>query len=101
MLTRRDLFRASGAAPLTAGVAACGGGGSSKDLSFMYWGSSHEDKAIRAMLKQFTAEKHVGTKPIYVTGDYNTKVNTLVASHTTPDVAYMPAAMGYRLAKQG
>lgn len=100
-ITRRTLFKATGLAAVGAGMAGCGNSGDSDSLSFMYWGSSFEDKAVRAMLDSFTEENDVDTEAIYVTGDYNTKVNTLVASDTTPDVAYMTASMGYRLAEQG
>ncbi|HZC25896.1 MAG TPA: extracellular solute-binding protein [Actinopolymorphaceae bacterium] len=110
--SRRDLLRMGGvaAAGLAApGLAACGGSGggggaSGQDveLQFMFWGSSYEQKAIGEMLKQFGQHhKGVTAKPIYVPGDYETKVNTLVASGRTPDVAYMGGAMGYRLAEEG
>ncbi len=100
-LSRRNALKAGGALALGAGISACGGGSGSNQLSFMYWGSSFEQKAVQQMLQTFTKEKHIPTKPIYVPGDYETKVNTLVASHSTPDVAYMGAAMAYRLAQQG
>lgn len=101
---RRTLFKATGTVALGAGLgglAGCSSGSDSNELSFMYWGSSYEQKAVQQMLQGFTAKTHVQTKPIFVTGDYTTKVNTLVASHSTPDVAYMGGSMGYRLAQQG
>ncbi|SDR74910.1 ABC transporter substrate-binding protein [Actinopolymorpha singaporensis] len=108
--SRRDLLRAgglaAGAAALPA-LAGCGGdsgggGGDKAQLQFMYWGSSFEQKAINAMLKQFEDKYDgVSVKPVYTPNEYDTKVNTLVASKRAPDVAYMGGSMGYRLAEQG
>ncbi|MGW5363426.1 ABC transporter substrate-binding protein [Actinopolymorpha pittospori] len=106
-LTRRDLLWLS--ASLTAGAAlsACGGdvgdrGTSSTELQYMYWGSAFEKRGIESMLTKFSqSHKGIGVNPIHVPGDYETKVNTLVASNDLPDVAYMGAATAYRLAEQG
>jgi multiple sugar transport system substrate-binding protein len=107
--SRRDLFRIGGltaAGAAAPGLVACNSGGGSSggeaELQFMYWGSSYEQKAINAMLGQFEAEHEgVSAKPLYTPQEYDTKVNTLVASNRAPDVAYMGGAMGYRLAEQG
>ena len=110
--SRRALLRTGGLATAglaTAGfvaptLAGCGGVGSGGgvELQFMYWGSSFEQKAVNAMLDQFTkTHEGVSVKPLYTPRDYDTKVNTLVASDRAPDVAYMGAAMGHRLARQG
>ena len=111
--TRRDLLRAGGFAAAGAaaaglastGLAGCnspgGGGGSATEMEFMYWGSTFEQKAINKMLDQFE-QKHEGVtlKPLYTPEEYETKVNTLVASNRPPDVAYLGAGMAYRLAKE-
>ncbi|MEQ7011362.1 sugar ABC transporter substrate-binding protein [Actinopolymorpha sp. B17G11] len=78
------------------------GGGDDVELQFMYWGSSFEQKAVNAMLEQFEG-KHAGAsaEPLYTPQEYDTKVNTLVASNRAPDVAYMLAPMAYRLGEQG
>ncbi|MEQ4209212.1 sugar ABC transporter substrate-binding protein [Actinopolymorpha sp. B9G3] len=110
--SRRDVLRlgsaaagvaASGAAAsVLAGCNSGGGAGGDAELQFMYWGSSYEQKAINAMLGQFEAEHEgVSAKPLYTPQEYDTKVNTLVASNRAPDVAYMGGAIGYRLAEQG
>jgi multiple sugar transport system substrate-binding protein len=106
--SRRDLLRFGGlvtAAGAVAPLAACGAGsgsGGDVELQFMYWGSSFEQKAVNEMLRQFEDEHEgVSVQPLYTPQEYETKVNTLVASNRAPDVAYMGATMGYRLAEQG
>jgi multiple sugar transport system substrate-binding protein len=106
-LSRRNFLGAGALAAVGLGLAGCGGqsttkGGGSANLQFMYWGSAFEKAAIEQMVKGFE-KSHSGTKvqPVHVPGDYETKVNTLVASDKLPDVAYMTAATAYRLADQG
>lgn len=105
-LSRRNLLRFGGLA--AAGIAApaltgCGGSGSDDDgMEFMYWGSTFEQKAIDAMLEQFEQQnKGSSVEPVYTPEEYDTKMNTLIASNRSPDVAYMGASMGYRLAAEG
>lgn len=112
-LGRRDLLRYGGLAMagLTGGgLTACAdtGPGAAPDpddpstLEFMYWGSTFEQKAVEAMLKDFE-KKYEGTsvRPIYTPNEYETKLNTLIASNKVPDVAYLGGGMVYRLAEQG
>lgn len=107
--SRRDLLRMGGVAATAAvvpGLASCGGGDggaeSGASLQFMYWGSAFEKTAIQKMLDEFEAKNDgVQVQAIHVPGDYDTKVNTMVASNTMPDVAYMSAPTAYRLADQG
>jgi multiple sugar transport system substrate-binding protein len=105
-LSRRGFLGMSGMAA-AAGLVGCGGesvggSGSSAQLQFMMWGSTFEKAAIQTMMDGFEkAHKGTSVKIIYVPGDYETKVNTLVASNTMPDVAYMTAPTAYRLAGQG
>src|SRR5690606_24691052 len=40
-------------------------------------------------------------RPIYTPNEYETKLNTLIASNKVPDVAYLGGGMVYRLAEQG
>ncbi len=116
--TRRDILRLGGLAALgTAGLSACGGrgfndapsdsrsdggAGGPASMQFMYWGSTFEQKAINKMLTSYQQE-HPQTKikPLFTPADYDTKMNALVASNRAPDVAYMNAGPGYRLAEQG
>ncbi|WP_231979462.1 extracellular solute-binding protein [Tessaracoccus coleopterorum] len=120
-LSRRDIFRLSGAAAGTAAfggmLTACGSstpvGTSSAsssagaavppgDLSYMFWGSVAEQKATETMLKNFEKEK-AGRKikSLYTPSDYPTKLNALVASNKMPDMVAVEPAMGYRLSGQG
>ncbi|MBM7785152.1 ABC transporter substrate-binding protein [Tenggerimyces flavus] len=110
MVNRRDLLRLGGLAALGATAApllsACSGGGGGSgggtELQFMYWGSTFEQKAINAMLDKFEEANEGSTvRPLYTPEEYDTKMNTLVASNRPPDVAYMGSAIGYRLADQG
>jgi multiple sugar transport system substrate-binding protein len=106
-LSRRAFLGALGAAGL--GLYGCGGqsttksgSGGTANLQFMYWGSANEKAAIEQMMQAFQ-KSHSGVKveSVHVPGDYETKVNTLVASGNLPDVAYMAAPTAYRLAEQG
>lgn len=75
----------------------------SEPLSFMYWGSSYENQIIRSMLSAFS-KSHGGAdmQPMFTSSQaYNTKINTLVAANTPPDVAYMQDFMTYDLAGKG
>ncbi|HEY8454712.1 MAG TPA: extracellular solute-binding protein [Actinopolymorphaceae bacterium] len=104
---RRDLFRLGGMGALGLAVpslVSCGGPGSSSgtSLQFMYWGSSFEKTAIEKMLQEFEdRNSDVSVEPLYTPQEYETKLNTLVASNRTPDVAYLGGGMAYRLAEQG
>ena len=106
-LSRRTLLGAGALTAVGLGLFGCGGqsttkSGGAANLQFMYWGSANEKAAIEQMCRQFE-KSHSGTKlqPVHVPGDYETKVNTLVASGNLPDVAYMTAPTAYRLADQG
>ncbi|TDX03563.1 sugar ABC transporter substrate-binding protein [Kribbella sp. VKM Ac-2566] len=109
---RRRLLELGGLTALGAGLSACsgkslgdtgsGGSGDAKQLQFMFWGSTAEQKAIAGMLKDFEKEKSgVTVKPVFTPADYDTKLNALVASNRQPDLCYMQSPMGYRLAEQG
>ncbi len=101
---RRRFLATAGLAGAAAALSGCGGSstGSGVGLRYMYWGSAFEKRGIEQMLDQF-GDEHPGVtvEPIHVPGDYETKINTLVASNDLPDVAYLGAATAYRLAEQG
>ncbi|GAB3408048.1 ABC transporter substrate-binding protein [Flindersiella endophytica] len=112
-LSRRELLRlgglaATGSAALAL-TAACNGkslgeSGSAGDktMQFMFWGSTAEQKAISQMLAQFKRERpEITVKPLFTPADFDTKLNALVAGNRAPDLTYMNAGMGYRLAEQG
>lgn len=96
---------ALGAAALPMSLTGCSRaavGGGTGSMSFMYWGSSYEDEIIRKMLASFEKKSGVSMKPMFTSGDqYDTKVNTLIASNTPADVAYMHDYMVYDLAQKG
>jgi multiple sugar transport system substrate-binding protein len=110
-LTRRQLLRTGGVAVAAAGLgpaalAGCGGsddaGGTGGPLSFMYWGSAFEKKAIDEMLKKY-AKEHDGAKvdPMFVpVANYPTKVSSLVAANTPPDLGYLGTSQMYDLAQK-
>ncbi|GAA2103406.1 hypothetical protein GCM10009841_20530 [Microlunatus panaciterrae] len=110
--SRRDVLRLGALSALGAavpGLASCGGdsatgggGGGTKQLQFMYWGSTFEQKAVNKMLSDFESD-HPGVKvkPLFTPSDYETKLNTLVASNRAPDVAYMGDSTAFRLAESG
>jgi multiple sugar transport system substrate-binding protein len=108
--SRRDVLRLGGLGALAAAtpgaLAGCAGAsgsdGGGSELQFMYWGSSFEQKAIEKMLDAY-AEGNEGksVRGLYTPQEYETKINTLVASNRVPDVAYMGGGMAYRLAEQG
>ncbi|GAB3821898.1 ABC transporter substrate-binding protein [Kribbella italica] len=110
-LSRRQLFRTGGAAALAAGLgstalAGCGdgagGSGGGSDLTFMYWGSAFEKKAIDEMLKKY-AKDHDGATidPMFVpVSNYPTKVSSLVAANTPPDLGYLGTSQMYDLAQK-
>lgn len=111
-LSRRRLLQGGGAMALAAGLggplgaAACGGSGagSSNELTFMYWGSAFEKKAIDEMLDTYadTSDSDVGLEPMYVpVSNYPTKVSSLVAANTPPDIAYLGTSQLYDFAQKG
>lgn len=109
-LSRRDILKMSGGALAAATglsvVSGCNGdsvgksGPTGGSLRFAYWGSSFEQKAIGDMLTDF-GKQHPGSEvtPLYVPYvDYATKMTTMVASGSPPDVAYLDNVQLYQLA---
>jgi multiple sugar transport system substrate-binding protein len=75
------------------------GGGAEKQagqakITYVYWGSTAEDAAIRSALKDFQeANPGIFVEPMYLPGDldgstYNAKMKAMAASDTLPDVGY-------------
>ncbi|MFD0671408.1 ABC transporter substrate-binding protein [Cohnella sp. GCM10027633] len=59
-------------------------------LKFMYWGSTDEKKAMDNMIEAFNdSHPYIQVTGEHVPGDYNTKMNTLMAANELPDVAYL------------
>lgn len=102
MIGRRDLIRLAGLA--TAGGLAGAAGCARPDesgLRFMYWGSSFEQTSVEKMLNSFERQHRRSVQPLFVPREYETKVNTLVASNRLPDVFYLGPADGYRIGEHG
>lgn len=63
-------------------------------LTYVYWGSTAEDVAVRAALKDFmAANPGIKVEGMYLPGDldgssYNAKMKSMAASGTLPDVGY-------------
>lgn len=112
-LSRRDLGRTTAAA--VAGAAVAGAALASPapkaaaqddiTLTFMHWGSQDEAGVVGDFLKAFEAanpgikveQQHV----VDENDSYATRLNTLVASGSVPDVFYCGEAMSFPLAEQG
>ena len=88
-------FTALFALTLCGAVFAGGGSDSAKGkevrLTYVYWGSTAEDTAVKAALKDFmAANPGIRVEPLYLPGDldgstYNAKMKSMAASGTLPD----------------
>ncbi|ACQ82035.1 extracellular solute-binding protein family 1 [Beutenbergia cavernae DSM 12333] len=101
--SRRGFLQLGGGAALVAAagpaLTACSGGGD--DITFMYWGSAYEQTAIKDMLGKYNEEKsnEVPVNGQYTpVGDYETKISSLVAANTPPDIGYLGVGQMYDLA---
>lgn len=72
------------------------------ELTFSFWGSNFEKQAIEKMIKSFN-ESHpkIHVTPMHVPGDYETKINTLMAAGKTPDVGYLDTPLALKWGKDG
>jgi multiple sugar transport system substrate-binding protein len=79
-----------------------GDSGDTVNLKFMYWGSVFEKQAIENMVKSFE-EKYPDIKidAQHVPSEYETKMNTLMASGDLPDIAYLGEALALKWAQEG
>lgn len=105
-VSRRDFLKMGGAGLAGAallGTSACGGGSSSSELTFMFWGSSLEKEAITGMIEDFQdSHPEIGVDGQYIANtQYDAKINSLIAADNAPDIAYMNTGMAGRLAEQG
>lgn len=108
-LSRRSMLTGGIGIAAAAALGACtssgapGGSGASGNKKFMYWGSSYEDQTVRKMLDAYSKESGTLMSPLFTTGaeqEYNTKLNSLVAAKTPPDVLYLHDYMSYSLAEK-
>ncbi len=72
-------------------------------LKFMYFGSTIEKDVIANMVKKYMdTHPNVIIEPIHVPDEnYDTKMSTLVASDTAPDIAYCNEQQAFDYALQG
>ncbi|HEY0828060.1 MAG TPA: sugar ABC transporter substrate-binding protein, partial [Bacilli bacterium] len=72
-------------------------------LTFSYWGSPDEKKAIEKATAMFT-EKYpwITVETLQIpNSDYNTKMTAMAAGNNTPDTGYMTPDLGDTWAKEG
>lgn len=76
--------------------------GDQVELTFMYWGSNMEKQAVQKMIESFNkSHPNIKVTGQHVAGDYNTKINTLMASNELPDVAYLGTSLAKKWAREG
>lgn len=71
-------------------------------LTFMFWGSAYEKKAIEEMVDSFNkSHPHIVVTAEHVPNDFETKINTLMATNELPDISYLNAPMTLQWGKEG
>ncbi len=73
------------------------------ELVFAYWGSPFERQAVKKVLQQFSQQHpNIRVRAQHIPGsNYTTKLVTMVAAGTAPDVAYIPDPMISKWASAG
>jgi multiple sugar transport system substrate-binding protein len=105
--SRRSLLGsglALGAAGLTGGLAGRSSVGAQDKtrVTFMHWGSLLEKEEMAKTIAAFE-ELHpdITIDQQHVPGDYNTKLNVLIAANDVPDVFYVGSGLAYEWASEG
>lgn len=63
------------------------------EFSFSFWGGTIENDSYVKLIDQFnTLHPNIKVTPMYIPDDYNTKLNALAASNTTPDIIKIQAS---------
>ena len=71
-------------------------------LTMSYWGSTVEDEAVKKMCEVYKSETGITVEPLYVpNADYTTKMSSLIASNSAPDIAYIFTTDVYKWADEG
>lgn len=71
-------------------------------LQFMFWGSAFEKQAVDKMVRSFEETyPNIKIDAQHVTGDFETKINTLMATDELPDVAYLDEGFALKWAEEG
>ncbi|MFC5449080.1 ABC transporter substrate-binding protein [Paenibacillus aestuarii] len=76
--------------------------GTPVELVFTFWGSNYEKQAVEKMVDSFNSSHpniHVTSQHIPV--DYEMKMNTRMATHELPDVAYLDTPLALKWGKEG
>ena len=65
------------------------------ELVFTYWGSPFERQAVKKVLQQFNQQQaNIRVRAQHISfSNYTTKLLTMVAAGTAPDIAYIPDTM--------
>mgnify|MGYP003312599168 FL=1 len=73
------------------------------ELVFTYWGSPFERQAVKKVLQQFNQQHaNIRVRAQHIPGsNYTTKLVTMVAAGTAPDIAYIPDTMISKWASAG
>lgn len=108
VLSRRSLLTGAGAGLAALGVAGLTGcsdfvsaAPGPKDFVFTFWGSPVEKQVVSKVINAYCRENGLIGRPEHVPGDYNTKINTLIASKTPPDSGYLGGGTAMKFAETG
>ena len=73
------------------------------ELVFTYWGSPFERQAVKKVLQQFNQQQaNIRVRAQHISfSNYTTKLLTMVAAGTAPDIAYIPDTMLSKWASAG
>lgn len=65
------------------------------ELVFAAWAGANEKEVLEEALAGFTEETGIRASGLFIPSDYDTKISTMIASNTAPDVAYLTAGTAY------
>ena len=73
------------------------------ELIFTYWGSPFERQAVKKVIQQFNQQHaNIRVRAQHIpNSNYTTKLVTMVAAGTVPDIAYIPDPMILTCASTG
>ncbi|MFC5449088.1 ABC transporter substrate-binding protein [Paenibacillus aestuarii] len=92
----------SSAKPVDSAAPTAANDGKVVELKFSFWGSTFEKQAVEDMIASFN-KSHPGihVTPMYIPGDYNSKINTLMAAGGLPDMGYLDTPLALKWGKEG
>jgi multiple sugar transport system substrate-binding protein len=101
-LGRRQFLALSGASLAAVGLAGCTpAGDTTEKLTFTFWGTGNEKKAVTAVVDSFAKKHKLTGNPLSIPDSYETKLNTMLAGKSVPDAGYLTEGMAMRLGAQG